>query len=115
MPHANEDALRDEVTRVLQGLLRCNTTNPAGNEILAVSYLAELLKQDGFEATIFESAPGRANLVSVLRGDGSRRPFLLMGHVDVVPAEAEQWEHPPFAAELHDGFVYGRGARDMKN
>ncbi|TMC60357.1 MAG: M20/M25/M40 family metallo-hydrolase [Chloroflexi bacterium] len=115
MPHWDDDALRDEVTRVLQGLLRCNTTNPPGNEILAITFLAGLLKQAGLETTILESAPARANLVSVLRGDGSLRPFLLMGHVDVVPAEADLWEHPPFAAELHNGFIYGRGARDMKN
>ncbi|MCA1553667.1 MAG: M20/M25/M40 family metallo-hydrolase, partial [Chloroflexi bacterium] len=55
------------------------------------------------------------NLIATLTGDGSRRPFLLMGHVDVVPVEEDKWEHPPFAAEIHDGFVYGRGARDMKN
>ncbi len=115
MPNRNDDAIRDEVTQVLQGLLRCNTTNPPGNEVIAINYLADILKREGIVATVLESAPTRANLVATLRGDGSRRPFLLMGHVDVVPAEADQWEHPPFAAEMHDGFIYGRGARDMKN
>ncbi len=110
----DDAAVRTEVTGILQGLLRCNTTNPPGNETAAVNYLAGLLGQNGVDSTILESAPGRANLVATLRGDGSRQPFLLMGHVDVVPAEADQWEHPPFAAEIHDGFIYGRGARDMK-
>ena len=115
MPTWNDDALRAEATHLLQGLLRCNTVNPPGNEIIAVEYLAGVLKKDGIPSTILESAPTRANLVARLKGDGSQKPFLLMGHVDVVPVEEDKWIHPPFAAEIHDGFIYGRGARDMKN
>jgi acetylornithine deacetylase/succinyl-diaminopimelate desuccinylase-like protein len=114
MTHWDDATLSAEATANLQGLLRCDTTNPPGNEITAINYLAEILKRDGIESTILEATAGRANLVARLKGDGSHQPFLLMGHVDVVPVEADKWEHPPFGAEMHDGFVYGRGARDMK-
>jgi len=111
----NEQAAQAETVQLLQSLLRLNTVNPPGNEIRAVQFIAETLKREGIESTILESAPGRGNLVARLKGDGRRRPFLLMGHVDVVPVEESQWIHPPFAGEIHDGFLYGRGAKDMKN
>jgi acetylornithine deacetylase/succinyl-diaminopimelate desuccinylase-like protein len=104
-----------ESVAVLRDLLRLDTTNPPGNEISAVNYIADILKREGIESQIFESAPGRGNLVASLKGDGSQKPFLLMGHVDVVPVEADKWEHPPFGAEIHDGYIYARGALDMKN
>ena len=79
--------------------------------------MKEILERDGFgseDFTILESAPGRANLVARLRGDGSQRPLLLSGHVDVVPVEREHWTHDPFGGEVIDGYVWGRGALDMK-
>jgi len=114
MTQWDEAAIGAEATANLQGLLRFDTTNPPGNESGAIQYLAEILKRDGIESTIFESAPGRANLVARLKGDGSHKPFLLMGHVDVVPVEPDKWIHPPFRAEIHDNFIYARGALDMK-
>jgi acetylornithine deacetylase/succinyl-diaminopimelate desuccinylase-like protein len=66
------------------------------------------------EPKVFESSPGRGSLVARLRGTGELPPLLLMSHLDVVPAEAACWEHPPFAAEVHDGYVWGRGALDCK-
>src|SRR5262249_32919248 len=115
MPKWNEQAIGAETTQLLQGLLRYDTTNPPGNEIIAIQYIADILKREGIESTFLESAPTRANLVARLKGNGSRQPFILMGHVDVVPVEADKWEHPPFGAEIHDGFIYARGALDMKN
>jgi acetylornithine deacetylase/succinyl-diaminopimelate desuccinylase-like protein len=73
-----------------------------------------LVKREGVEPIVLESAPGRGNLVAHLKGDGSLPPLLLMGHVDVVPAEADKWQRAPFSGDLIDGIVWGRGATDMK-
>jgi acetylornithine deacetylase/succinyl-diaminopimelate desuccinylase-like protein len=110
----NWDAIRDETTRYLQDLIRIDTTNPPGNEIKAAEYLAAVLKREGIEPTILESAPGRGNLVARLKGDGRAAPLLLMVHIDVVPAEADQWTHPPFGGDIADGFLWGRGTLDTK-
>ncbi len=99
----------------LRSLLRIDTTNPPGNEIAAVERVAAWCAEEGIEAQVIESGPGRANIVARLRGDGSQGPLLLNGHLDVVPVERDRWTHPPFAAEIHDGYLYGRGAIDMKN
>ncbi len=110
----NWNAVDGQVARTLQDLIRFDTTNPPGNEMSCIEYIAGLLKGEGIEPIVLESAPGRGNLVARLRGDGSLAPLLLMGHVDVVPAEADQWVHPPFSGDLVDGIVWGRGATDMK-
>jgi acetylornithine deacetylase/succinyl-diaminopimelate desuccinylase-like protein len=115
MPNWNEQQIGTETVQMLRGLLQLDTTNPPGNEIIAIQFIADILKREGIESTILEAAPGRGNLVARLKGDGSKQPFLLMGHVDVVPVEADKWEHPPFGAEIHDGFIYARGAKDMKD
>lgn len=111
----NWDSIRDEAAQYLRDLLRIDTTNPPGNETLAVEFLAGILKSEGIEPMIFESAPGRGNLVARLKGDGRAAPLLLMAHLDVVPAEAEKWTHPPFAGDLVDGKIWGRGALDTKD
>jgi acetylornithine deacetylase/succinyl-diaminopimelate desuccinylase-like protein len=108
------DAVGDEVTRLTQDLIRFDTTNPPGNETPCVEHIAALLRREGIDPVVLESAPGRGNLVARLKGDGSQPPLLLMGHVDVVPAEADQWQRPPFSGDLVDGIVWGRGATDMK-
>jgi acetylornithine deacetylase/succinyl-diaminopimelate desuccinylase-like protein len=110
----NYSALRDETIRHLQALIRLNTSNPPGNESLAVTYLAEVLTAEGIPLTTIERRPGRGNLVARLKGDGSQAPLLLMGHTDVVPAEAQHWTHPPFEGVIADGNIWGRGALDMK-
>jgi acetylornithine deacetylase/succinyl-diaminopimelate desuccinylase-like protein len=109
------DQQGQEVVELLRALLRFDTTNPPGNEAECVEFLAERLRAGGVEPEVLTSAPGRANLVARLRGDGSAPPLLLNGHVDVVAAEADRWRHPPFAGEVHDGAVWGRGAVDMKH
>lgn len=108
------DATGVEVTRVLQDLIRIDTTNPPGNETAAARYIAERLQAEGLPALITESAPGRGNVTSRLAG-GDGEPLLLLGHTDVVAVEPDKWTHPPFSGALIDDCVWGRGALDMKN
>jgi acetylornithine deacetylase/succinyl-diaminopimelate desuccinylase-like protein len=99
----------------LKDLLRIDTSNPPGNERPAADLVAALLAREGIPAQILESAPGRASLIARLKGSGRKAPLLLSGHLDVVPADPERWKHPPFAAVEADGYLWGRGAVDMKN
>ncbi len=108
------DALRDETIQHLQALIRLDTSNPPGNESLAADYIARVLDAAGIAYVMPERTPGRANIVARLRGTGEKAPLLLMGHTDVVPAEPDSWTHPPFGAEIADGYLWGRGALDMK-
>ena len=105
---------RAEAVQLLQELIRIDTTNPPGNERAVALHLQKLLESDGIETRILEVAPGRANLYARIKGDGSRRPLILLSHTDVVMAETKRWTVPPFSGELRDGFIYGRGAIDMK-
>lgn len=109
------EEVKEEVTVYLQELLRIDTTNPPGNEIRAARYLEGVLSEEGFEPLVMESAPGRGNLVARLKGSGEAPPLILLSHLDVVPAEAEKWTHHPFGGELAEGYIWGRGAVDMKN
>src|SRR5213594_4253011 len=111
---ADWKALGDEATALLSQYLRINTTNPPGNEIAAARWLAQVLQRDGIEARIFEPAPGKANLYARLAGDGSARPLLLLNHMDVVLASPEYWSVDPFSGAIKDGYIWGRGALDMK-
>jgi len=115
MPITNWPDVTAETIRHLQALLRLDTTNPPGNETLAAEYLAGVLRAEGIEPLVLESAPGRGNVIARLKGTGQAAPVLLYSHTDVVPAEPAFWSHPPFAAEIADGFVWGRGAADMKD
>src|SRR6476620_9924017 len=96
----NWQALNEECVRHLQAMIRLNTSNPPGNEILVAEYLKAQLAAEGIPCEIVESEPGRANLRAVLKGDGSERPILLMSHLDVVPVEPEFWTHPPFSGDI---------------
>src|SRR5881409_477017 len=107
-------ALGDEAGALLSRYIRINTTNPPGNEIVAARWLAAVLQRDGIEARIFEPAPGKANLYARLAGDGSARPLLLLNHMDVVLASPEYWSVDPFSGLIKDGYIWGRGALDMK-
>lgn len=99
----------------LRQLIQINTVNPPGNEIAAVRYIKSLLDQKNIPCTILEAAPTRANIITRLKGDGSKKPLLLTTHLDVVPVESAEWEVDPFEAQIRDGFIWGRGAVDMKN
>ena len=109
------ESIQQEGLLHFQNLLRINTTNPPGNEIEAIKYIASVLDREKISYEIFEPQKGRASLVARLPGNGSKKPLLLTGHVDVVPAEKEKWSVDPFAAEIKDGCVWGRGAVDMKH
>lgn len=108
------EALTAEAVRHLQALLRCNTINPPGHEHLAAAYIQEHLEAEGITPEIIEPAPGRANVWAKLAGTGAQRPLMLLSHTDVVPVEREHWTTDPFGGEVRDGFIYGRGAVDMK-
>ncbi len=103
-----------EAEAVLRRLIQFQTVNPPGNERPAAHYLAELLKREGLEPEIYEGAPTRTNLVCRLKGTGERPPLQLDGHLDVVCADEAEWTHPPFAADVADGYIWGRGSLDMK-
>jgi acetylornithine deacetylase/succinyl-diaminopimelate desuccinylase-like protein len=105
-----------ETLGLFRDLLRHDTTNPPGDERACAEHVADHLRGSGLEPQVLESAPGRANVVARLRGtDQDAPPLLLNAHLDVVPAEPDRWMHPPFEATVADGFVWGRGAVDMKN
>jgi acetylornithine deacetylase/succinyl-diaminopimelate desuccinylase-like protein len=106
--------VENEVTRFLRELIRINTTNPPGNETAAAKYLAENLSQDDFKCELFESAPERGSVITRLKGTGEKSSLLLLSHLDVVAADAKEWSVDPFAGVVKDGFVWGRGALDMK-
>src|SRR5438105_8137069 len=114
-PRAGWERAEREALALFQGLLRIDTTNPPGRETAAAQLCARALGEEGIEAQLLARVPERANVIARLRGDGSRPPLLLNAHLDVVPAEADRWAHPPFAGEIHGGFLWGRGAVDMKN
>jgi acetylornithine deacetylase/succinyl-diaminopimelate desuccinylase-like protein len=101
-------------TELLQNLIRFDTTNPPGNERECIGYLNRLLTEAGCETTILATDPQRPNLISRLKGEGKARPLLLYGHVDVVTTSKQKWQHPPFEGKLVDGYLWGRGALDMK-
>ena len=100
---------------LLRDLIRFDTTNPPGNEDTCVAFVEALLREHGIESERYEKAPGRPNLIARHAGSNGGPPLVLYGHVDVVTTAGQQWARPPFAAELHDGFVWGRGALDMKS
>lgn len=106
--------LEQRALQTLVDLIQMDTSQPAGNEILAANYLKARLDAQGVESTIYEAAPGRASIVARLKGNGSKRPILLLGHTDVVTVEPENWSFPPFSGTVSDGKVFGRGAADDK-
>ena len=114
------ERMEEDAVEICRGLIRIDTTNFGGNkgagELEAARYVAELFDEVGLDAQIYESAPGRANVVLRIPGSDPSLPALIVhGHLDVVPAIAEDWSVDPFGAEVIDGMIWGRGAVDMKN
>jgi acetylornithine deacetylase/succinyl-diaminopimelate desuccinylase-like protein len=107
--------VEEEVTDLLSDLIRINTTNPPGNETEAAKYLAEILEEEGFECEVFESASGRGSVITRLKGSSGKPSLLLLSHLDVVAANPKEWSVDPFGGLVRDGFVWGRGALDMKS
>jgi acetylornithine deacetylase/succinyl-diaminopimelate desuccinylase-like protein len=108
-------ALEDEIMRHYQTVLRLDTTNPPGNEHLAVDYLKQVFDREGIPAQIFALDPNRSNIVARLKGSGKKRPLLIMGHSDDVTVDASKWKYPPFSATRDGGYVYARGTIDDKD
>jgi acetylornithine deacetylase/succinyl-diaminopimelate desuccinylase-like protein len=108
------DALGKEALATLQQYIRLDTSNPPGDVTKAADFVQKLLEAEGIPVARYESAPGRSIILARLKGSGQAKPILLMHHMDVVPADASRWSRDPFAAEIADGKVWGRGAMDMK-
>lgn len=119
--HAQERFLVDwsttseEALEHLSALIRINTTNPPGNETQAAEYIRAVLAEEGIDSRLYSLDPDRANLVARIRGNGSKRPILFMGHTDVVGVQAGRWVEDPFGGARKDGWVYGRGSLDDKD
>jgi acetylornithine deacetylase/succinyl-diaminopimelate desuccinylase-like protein len=113
-PDPDWTAASRETLAHLQAMIRLNTVNPPGNELIVAGHLDSALKAAGIETHLFEPTPGRGALVARIKGNGSKKPVLIMGHMDVVGVERDKWSVDPFAAEIKDGYLYGRGAIDDK-
>jgi len=110
----NFDAATAEAVPILQEYLRIDTTNPPGRERAAADFFQRLFEREGIESRVYDLGDGRANVLARLPGRGGKRPILLLNHMDVVPVDAARWTVPPFSGEIRDGYVWGRGATDMK-
>ena len=101
----------------MQDYLRIDTTNPPGNEMRTIGFLKKILDQEGIENRVFEYTPGRGDLWARLPHStaSSKRPIVLLNHMDVVTSDASHWKVPPFSGAIKDGYIWGRGAQDMKD
>jgi len=109
----DDTSYADDPVKLLQKLIRFDTSNPPGNERECIEWIENLLSEVGFNTSLYASEEDRPNLVATF-GDTSDSPLMLYGHVDVVPVNEAKWDHPPFGGEIENGFVWGRGALDMK-
>ena len=108
------ETVANEAAELLSGYLKIKSLNPPGDERATADFLSAQLRQRGLESTLYKSAPNRVNLVARLPGDGRKKPILLYNHMDVVEADPRRWSCDPFSGEIRDGYVWGRGAIDMK-
>jgi len=107
--------LLDESIKHLQEYLRIETINPPGNEIEGARFFKKIFDAESISCELFEPSPSRGNLLATLKGNGEKRPILLLNHMDVVPVEKEGWEVDPFSGIIKDGYLYGRGTLDNKS
>jgi acetylornithine deacetylase/succinyl-diaminopimelate desuccinylase-like protein len=112
---AHDPTIYEHPVELLQNLIRFDTTNPPGNEAECIKYINTLLTDVGFETVVLFKDINRPNVIARLKGQGATAPILLHGHVDVVTTAYQKWTHPPFEAEIADGYIWGRGALDMKS
>lgn len=113
-PPLDWDDLFDQAVDILSRYIRIDTSNPPGNEVAACEFLGGILQREGIPFETFDAGGGRVSLRAVLPGDGSKRPFMLLNHTDVVPVQREYWDEDPFSGLVKDGHIWGRGALDMK-
>jgi acetylornithine deacetylase/succinyl-diaminopimelate desuccinylase-like protein len=111
--HVNAQSIEDEAVLWLQEFIQVDTVNPPGNESRAVDFYAAIFDAEGISYETAESAPGRGNIWARLPG-GNEPALILLQHTDVVPADREYWSTDPLSGEIRDGYIWGRGARDMK-
>ncbi len=111
----NWSPYQDMAVDLMRQYLRINTSNPPGNEIEAAKFFKAIFDKEGIPNEIFEYKPGRANIIARIKGNGSKRPIILLSHSDVVTADPAAWRVHPFSAEIIGGSIYGRGALDMKS
>jgi acetylornithine deacetylase/succinyl-diaminopimelate desuccinylase-like protein len=107
--------VNDEALRHFQALIQIDTTDPPGNETRVVDYVKAVLEREGIPVMVAAKDPARANLIARLKGNGSRRPLLIMGHSDTVRVDASKWSVPPFSGLRKDGYIYGRGTLDDRS
>ena len=107
--------VNDEAMRHFQSLVRIDSTDPPGNETKVVDYVRHVLEAEGIPVTVVAKDPARANLIARLKGNGSKRPLMIMGHSDTVRVDPAKWTFPPFSATRQGGYVYGRGTQDDKS
>ena len=113
-PRPDWPAARQEALDTLVDLVKLDTSQPEGNEIRAAKYLKAKLDAEGIASAIVEAKPGRASLIARVKGNGSKRPLLLLGHLDVVAVERSEWSFDPFGGVVEDGILYARGSGDDK-
>ncbi|MEI7925330.1 MAG: M20/M25/M40 family metallo-hydrolase [Chloroflexota bacterium] len=106
--------LYEEAVDTLTAYLRVDTSNPPGRERAACEFLGAILEREGIPTELFDAGNDRVSLRAVIRGDGSKRPLMLLNHMDVVPVQREYWDEEPFAGIVKDGYIWGRGTLDMK-
>jgi acetylornithine deacetylase/succinyl-diaminopimelate desuccinylase-like protein len=106
--------MKHEAVELLARYLKIDTTNPPGNEAKGVAFFAEILEKEEIAYKVYEASPGRSSISAVIPGSGRKGAVILLNHIDVVPARADEWRVDPFSGAIEDGFIYGRGALDMK-
>src|SRR5437870_12632517 len=106
--------LEPEILDRFTELLKIDTSNPPGNETKAATAIQAVLEREGIPSRLFALDPARANLVARIKGNGRKKPILIMGHTDVVGVQREKWTFDPFAATRKNGVIYARGSRDDK-
>ncbi len=114
---AHKQQYADLAVQWMQDYLRIDTTNPPGNEVKAIAFFKKILDQEGIENRVFEYAPGRGDLWARLphTTPEAKRPIVLLNHMDVVTSDPAHWKVPPFSGDIKDGYIWGRGAQDMKD
>src|SRR5216683_3240714 len=114
-PAVDWNQQKAEILLHYRSLVQIDTSNPPGNETKAVEYLKKVFESEGIPTKVFALEPARANLVARIRGNGKKRPILLMAHTDVVGVQRDKWPMDPFGAVLKDGYIWGRGTSDDKD
>lgn len=114
VPATNWESQKEELLRHYRALIQIDTSAPPGNETKAVEYLKRVLEAEGIATKTFSVDPSRSNLVARIKGNGSKRPLLIMAHTDVVGVQRDKWPVDPFSAAMKDGYVWGRGSVDDK-